>query len=56
VLHVVTHLALAQLTFPFVGAVHAMSQALQWLALVFKSTHCAPHNVEVGAVQPVTHE
>jgi len=30
-------------------------QAPQWLALVFTSTHCEPHKVEVGAVQPVTH-
>jgi hypothetical protein len=27
----------------------------QWLALVLMSTHCEPHKVEVGAVQPVTH-
>jgi hypothetical protein len=34
---------LVQVGLAFVGAVQAASQAPQWLGLVFKSTHAAPH-------------
>jgi hypothetical protein len=34
---------------------HAIMQPLQWFAFVFTSTHCDPHKVEAGGVQPVTH-
>jgi hypothetical protein len=34
---------------------HDIMQPPQWLALVSMSTHCEPHKVDAGAVQPVTH-
>jgi hypothetical protein len=40
---------------PLVGVEHAVMQFPQCVALLVTSTHCAPHSVDVGAMQPVTH-
>src|SRR5438309_7372728 len=51
--HVKVHWLPAQLVVPLSTAVHALLHPPQWLALVWRSTHCLPHSVGAAAVQPV---